>query len=96
MCHHHFIQSGVRDMADEDTEKAVGFGLNHYYGSRFHLWANDNVMRFIIGDSVSGLDKDVEYKLAFVLTRPDAEAFLKVAQELLDETNPAKKQNGPE
>ena len=47
-----------------------GTGLTPFYSNRFYIRANDQIMRFVIGDSVSG--QDLSYNLCFVMTRADA------------------------
>lgn len=67
-----------------------GVGLTPVYSNRFHLWANEQIMRFVIGDSVTG--QDVDFKFSFVMTRNDAAELAKVIVDLLAQTAP--KQTG--
>lgn len=76
-------------VSPEQAAGAPGYGLNGIYANRFHLWANDHTMRFLIGDSITG--PDLQFKLSFVMTRADARDLIRLATELLDETEPTKK-----
>jgi hypothetical protein len=74
--------------APEGPSFTPGLGLTPFYANRFHLWTNEHVMRFVIGDSVAG--PDVDFKLMFVMTRSDAAELAKVITELLVQTDPSK------
>ena len=75
-------------MADEQEQKQhetpIGYGFPAVYVNRFTLWATDPMMRFVMGDSVSGSEQDV--KLAFVMSRDDAKNLAETIQTLLSDT----------
>lgn len=72
----------------ESDQAIPGAGMDASYVNRYQLWANSEVVRFVIGDSVQG--SDVQYKHAFVMTRADAETLAVTLLGLLSETSPTK------
>ena len=47
-----------------------GTGLTPFYSIRSYFRANDQIMRFVIGDTVTG--QNLSYSLCFVMIRADA------------------------
>jgi hypothetical protein len=99
-CHHHFIQSGVKDMADEkvaeqlnateqpnSTINPVGHGVPAPFVNRFHIWVDREVVRFVFGDSVSGEPPDS--RMAIIMPRSLTVDFASVLTDLLKRAGPS-------
>ena len=70
-----------------EAEPPIGFGITAFYSNRYQLWADEQTMRFVIGDSITG--QDFQAKFAFVMTREDAQELANAIDELLDRTKPS-------
>ena len=78
-------------MAD-DQDTPIGYGFPAIYVNRYTLWATAPMIRFVMGDSVSGTEQDV--KMAFIMSREDAKTLAETIQKLLSETTQPQLPNG--
>lgn len=79
----------VRAQEEEKMAKlrasVVGAGFTYPYGNRYYIWANNNIVRVLIGDSIN--EEDPSWKSIFAMSRSDAKNLADSILELLRDTD---------